>query len=132
VQYVYRVFKERVADGRNLDFNGLDEIANARVWTGAQALEHGLIDATGDFQTAVEMARNLGDLEEDARVRTVVVTSHRKSLLAMPVEAVQALLGVTRLYQMEDLIAGLAGGDLAKALLSERYWLVADDLPRVE
>jgi hypothetical protein len=41
-------------------------------------------------------------------------------------------LGVTRLYQMEDLIAGLAGGDLAKALLSERYWLVADDLPRVE
>ena len=132
VQYVYRVFKERVADGRNLEFNGLDEIANGRVWTGAQALEHGLIDATGDFQAAVEMARDLGDLEARARVRTVAVTPQRKSLLAMPVEAVQAVLGVTRLYQVEDMIAGLAGGDLAKALLSERYWLIADDLPRVE
>jgi len=132
VQYVYRVFKERVADGRDLDFDRLDEIANGRVWTGAQALEHGLIDATGDFQAAVEMARDLGDLEEGARVRTVAVTPQRKSLLAMPVEAVQAVLGVTRLYQVEDLIAELAGGDLAKALLSERYWLVADDLPRVK
>lgn len=132
VQYIYRVFKERVADGRSLDFDELDEIANGRVWTGAQALAHGLIDEMGDFQVAVEMARDLGDLEEGVRVRTVAVTPPRKPLLAMPVEVARAALGLTRLYQVEDLIASVAGGDLAKALLSERFWLVADDLPRVK
>ncbi len=132
VHYIYRIFKERVVDNRDLEFDELDAIANGRVWTGVQALEHGLIDATGDFQTAVELARELGELEEGARVRTVAITSPRKSLLAMPTEIAQAALGLTRLYQVEDLIAGLAGGDLAQALLSERYWLVADELPRVE
>ena len=56
IRHSYAEFKERVAAGRNLPLEQLDAICNGRVWTGAQALDHGLIDALGDFSVAVARA----------------------------------------------------------------------------
>ena len=40
----YTDFVERVAQGRKMTVEVVDAIARGRVWTGADALEHGLVD----------------------------------------------------------------------------------------
>jgi len=67
----YTDFVERVAHGRNLSVDAVDAVARGRVWTGADALEHGLVDELGGLRTAVRKAKVLAGLEEDAKVRLV-------------------------------------------------------------
>ncbi|PRC45826.1 signal peptide peptidase SppA, partial [Mycobacterium sp. ITM-2017-0098] len=40
----YTDFVQRVADGRNLSVDAVEQVARGRVWTGADALERGLVD----------------------------------------------------------------------------------------
>ena len=44
-------------------------VAGGRVWTGQQALQHGLVDSLGGFSHAVARARVAAGIEEDARVQ---------------------------------------------------------------
>ncbi|CDM75161.1 Protease 4 [Mycobacterium marinum] len=67
----YTDFVERVARGRNLRTEDVDAVARGRVWTGADALERGLIDELGGFRTAVRRAKVLAGLDEDTEVRLV-------------------------------------------------------------
>jgi protease-4 len=67
----YTDFVERVAEGRNLSVDAVDAVARGRVWTGADALEHGLVDELGGLRTAVRKAKVLAGLDEDAKVRLV-------------------------------------------------------------
>jgi protease-4 len=62
------------------------------VWTGEQALAHGLVDTLGDFDVAVEAACVAAGLPTDGSVATVVVSEPSRPLLAEPVKAVEALL----------------------------------------
>ena len=62
----YDGFKERVASGRELQPEALEALAGGRVWTGAEALEKGLVDENGGFRTALERARELAGITEDA------------------------------------------------------------------
>ena len=72
VRHAYSIFKQRVAEGRGLPYDGLDEIANGRVWTGKQAQAHGLVDALGDFQVALDLACEAAGLPTDGSVGTEV------------------------------------------------------------
>jgi protease IV len=67
----YADFVERVAEGRNLSTEAVDTVARGRIWTGADALERGLVDELGGFRTAVRRAKVLAGLDEDAEVRLV-------------------------------------------------------------
>lgn len=78
---LYADFVERVADGRNLTRDAVDRVARGRVWTGADALERGLVDELGGFRTALRRAKILAGLDEDADVR--IVTYPGGSLLDM-------------------------------------------------
>lgn len=75
----YADFVERVAEGRNLSTEAVDAVARGRVWTGADALERGLVDELGGFRTAVRRAKILAGLDEDTEVR--LVTYPASSLL---------------------------------------------------
>lgn len=68
---VYDDFVKRVAEGRNLTTDAVDRVARGRVWTGADALERGLVDELGGFRTAVRRAKVLAGLDEDAGVRVI-------------------------------------------------------------
>lgn len=68
---IYADFVERVAQGRNLSTEAVDAVAQGRVWTGADALERGLVDELGGLRTAVRRAKILAGLDEDADVRLV-------------------------------------------------------------
>lgn len=78
---VYDDFVERVADGRNLTKDDVDRVARGRVWTGADAMERGLVDELGGLRTALRRAKVLAGLDEDADVR--IVTYPGGSLLDM-------------------------------------------------
>ncbi len=67
----YSDFVERVAQGRNLSTEAVDVVARGRVWTGADALERGLVDELGGFRTALRRAKILAGLDEDTEVRIV-------------------------------------------------------------
>lgn len=64
----YTDFIERVAAGRNLDVAAVDAVARGRVWTGADALEHGLVDELGGLRVAIRRAAVLAGFDEDADV----------------------------------------------------------------
>lgn len=68
---IYADFVERVAQGRKLSTDAVDAVARGRVWTGADALERGLVDELGGLRTAVRRAKILAGLDEDADVRIV-------------------------------------------------------------
>lgn len=67
----YTDFVQRVADGRNLTTKEVDIVARGRVWTGADALERGLVDELGGFRTAVRRAKVLAGLDPDTEVRVL-------------------------------------------------------------
>jgi protease IV len=72
VASIYGLFVDRVAAGRGLDHASVDAVGQGRVWTGAQALEHGLVDELGGLHTATRrVAQKLG-LDPDADIALVV------------------------------------------------------------
>ncbi|MBX9979350.1 signal peptide peptidase SppA [Mycobacterium gordonae] len=77
----YTDFVQRVADGRNLTTKDVDKVARGRVWTGADALERGLVDELGGLRTAVRRAKVLAGLDPDTEVR--ILSYPGSSLLDM-------------------------------------------------
>ena len=70
-ELAYTDFIERVAQGRKLDLDAVDAVAQGRVWTGADALERGLVDELGGLRAAIAKAKVLAGYDEDADVRIV-------------------------------------------------------------
>jgi protease-4 len=116
----YTDLVQRVAEGRKLSTEAVDAVAQGRIWTGADALERGLVDELGGLRTAVRRAKILAGLDEDTEVRVV---SHPSSSLwdfmrprpssqpaavSLP-DAVGALLGhalVGIIEQVEQTVTG--------------------------
>lgn len=71
VRHIYREFVDRVASGRKMTAAAVDEVARGRVWTGAQAVEQGLVDELGGFWDAVDAAKELAGLDAGAEVELV-------------------------------------------------------------
>ncbi len=65
----YDDFVRRVAEARDMSVDDVDAVARGRVWTGADALERGLIDELGGLRVAVRRAKTLAGLDVDAEVR---------------------------------------------------------------
>ncbi|MGL5445624.1 MAG: signal peptide peptidase SppA, partial [[Mycobacterium] stephanolepidis] len=65
----YEDFVQRVADGRNLSVDAVKAVAQGRIWSGRDALEHGLVDELGGFRDAVAKAKKLADIDADDDVR---------------------------------------------------------------
>ncbi|MGV0834185.1 signal peptide peptidase SppA [Mycolicibacterium thermoresistibile] len=67
----YTDFVERVAAGRKLSVDAVEAVARGRVWTGADAKQHGLVDVLGGLRTAITRATVLAGFDEDADARLV-------------------------------------------------------------
>lgn len=63
VDTIYKIFKTHVAKGRGMDTAYVDSVGQGRVWTGAQALQLGLVDAIGGLNQAIAAAAQLAGLE---------------------------------------------------------------------
>ncbi len=129
---VYDTFKQRVAEGRNLPFGEIDDIANGRVWTGKQALAHGLVDELGDFERAVLAACREANLPIDGSVRTLHITPPSNRLLAEPVKNAQAAWQQVHGHGFSAWATALVQGEWLRMLAHDPIWLIAPDLPRPE
>ena len=65
IEETYRQFKQVVADARGISYDTLDPICEGRVWTGSQAIKHGLVDGSGDFHAAVQHIKQIANLPDD-------------------------------------------------------------------
>ena len=59
IEIVYDTFISRVAAGRNMSKEKVDEIAQGRVWTGTMAKQIGLVDELGGLEDAISYAAKL-------------------------------------------------------------------------
>ncbi len=66
IEQIYDIFLERVAVGRSMDKNQVDELAQGRVWSASSALDEGLIDGYGGIYNAIEKAAELGETSDYA------------------------------------------------------------------
>ncbi len=68
VRQFYGMFLRRVADGRKMTKEQVDEVARGRVWTGRQAKERGLVDELGGLRQALAYARAAAGLRSDSPI----------------------------------------------------------------
>lgn len=64
----YDDFVPKVANGRKLSQERVNELGQGHVWTGTQAKENGLIDEIGGLEKAIEIAKGLAKLPKDKDV----------------------------------------------------------------
>jgi protease-4 len=107
---IYQGFITRVAEGRKLDPARVQEIAQGRVWTGAQAKTLGLVDELGGFYQAVNTAKRLAKIDADAEV----------NLRRMP--------GETDFFEALSELFGVSAASVKT--LAAAAWLLGD--PRAE
>jgi protease-4 len=64
----YEVFTGKAAQGRGMAVEEIERLASGRIWTGAEALENGLVDVLGDLDDAVEIAAAKAGVSDDFKV----------------------------------------------------------------
>jgi protease-4 len=74
---VYQRFISIVAAGRGLEDHHVQEIAKGRIWTGAQARDHGLIDELGGLYRAIDLAKEVAGIDAERPVRVKVYPERR-------------------------------------------------------
>lgn len=83
VERIYDKFTSLVAAGRGMTVEAVDEIAQGRVWTGAEALEIGLVDQIGTIEDAIRYAALSIDGVES--VSDVQVVAYPKPLTTLEI-----------------------------------------------
>lgn len=69
---VYDDFTSKVAQGRSLPKEKVLEVAQGRIWTGADAKTLGLVDELGGFPVALRLAKEAAGIPQDAAIRLKV------------------------------------------------------------
>jgi protease IV len=69
LDHIYADFTTKVASGRGMTPEQVHDVAKGRVWTGADALAHGLVDELGGIDRATAVARQRAGLPASAPVR---------------------------------------------------------------
>jgi protease-4 len=64
IEQGYRRFIRRVAEGRNMQPEAVEKIAQGRVWAGTTAKELGLVDEIGSLQDTISAIANSVDLKD--------------------------------------------------------------------
>jgi protease-4 len=71
-------FVKKVADGRKMDEEAVDEVGRGRVWSGKRAKEHHLVDEIGGFLEAIQQARTLAHIRDAQKIRVVHYYKRRR------------------------------------------------------
>ena len=93
---VYARFLDHVAAGRGLNRDEVEAVAAGRVWTGADALEHHLVDELGGLDRAIELAREAAGIDAQSTLGIVYLpkpTSFWDWLRNQPRDGLTAALG---------------------------------------
>lgn len=65
IDFIYKGFVRKVADGRKRKVEEIEPLAEGRVWLGSQAKDRGLVDQLGGIDAALEILREKAKLGKD-------------------------------------------------------------------
>jgi protease-4 len=116
MQAVYDQFVERTAAARHMTPEKVDEIAQGRVWTGAQAKQIGLVDELGGLYKAVDLAKQRARIPMDEEVELVVYPPHRSFYEVLSDELSSSPAGKLRSAYTSDALLTLLGPRERRAL----------------
>jgi protease IV len=113
---IYDDFLHKVAAGRRLPLDQVKSVAGGRVWTGADAKTHGLVDSLGGFWTAANTAAQLGGIPQNQIVirlypRRRGLFENLSGLMSQSEASLKALEGLQTLVALpgiKNLIGALA------------------------
>jgi protease-4 len=77
MQGFYEDFVEKTAQSRKTTPEKIDAVAQGRVWTGAQAREHGLVDVLGGLDAAVSIAKERAHIPANEEIEIVEYPGRR-------------------------------------------------------
>ena len=127
VERIYTKFTSIVAEGRDMTVEAVDEIAQGRVWTGAEALEIGLVDQIGTLEDAIEYAAM--SIEGVTSVEDVQIAAYPKpqTTLEMLLEAfggTESAFAGTPLESVEQAFLGWDASQAGKVYARIPYEIV--------
>ncbi len=64
VDWFYKQFVDKVAEGRGLSYEQVDSVGQGRIWAGSDAFEVGLVDSIGGLLAAIDWAKQQAGLAE--------------------------------------------------------------------
>ena len=116
IDHIYADFTGKVAKARKTTPEKIDAVAQGRVWTGAQALERGLVDRLGSYGDALDSAATRAKLDKDYRIIYLERDPGRFARLVEMFEATVArVVGDGLAQSFAGLgVPALAAGDLAR------------------
>ena len=79
---IYNTFVARVAAGRKKTVEQIQPLAQGRVWTGAKALELGLVDEIGGLDAAISEAKRLAKLDATTELEVYPPTPTLRDVFA--------------------------------------------------
>lgn len=109
VEKIYGKFTGLVSEGRNMSVEDVDEIAQGRVWTGAEAIGIGLVDRIGTIEDAIAYAAM--SIEDVNSPDEVQITEYPKPLTTMEL-LLEAIAGE------QSIAAGTPFESIVKALMN--------------
>jgi protease-4 len=115
MQLVYDQFIERTAAARHMPPEKVDEVAQGRVWTGAQAKQLGLVDELGGLYKAIDLAKQRARIPAEEEVQLVVYPP-RRSFYEVLADELQMPIGRLRTARTSDALLELLGPRERRAL----------------
>ena len=111
----YDRFTSLVAEGRDMSVADVHEVARGRVWSGADALDKGLVDELGGYIDAIDKAKELAGIAEDQDVRLVYYPARKSGF-----EAFEDFFGASaEMARAASVIGAIAGDERLDAALQQ-------------
>lgn len=116
----YDLFLTRCANGRLMTKEAVDKVAQGRVWTGADALECGLVDVLGGLDTAIGIAARKAQVES-------------YTLQAFPKQSgfLEALLEMNPTEYLQRMYLGGQAAELYSTLQRINHWDCYDPIQAI-
>lgn len=125
----YRDFVTKAAEGRRLSYEQVDRVAQGRIWTGEDALKHGLVDRLGGIPEALELAKEKAGIPKDQPVKVRVFPRPKNFLEAFLQSDADSVARLRQTAALPPELARLyAEYESWRPLASEPFVLVAPEV----
>jgi len=119
----YELFITRCAEGRNMTKEQIDAIGQGRVWTGAQAVQIGLVDQLGGIEDAIERAAEEAGLDDYSLItypkeKDFFTTLMEEMMDGMQYKLIKSFIG-TDIYEQKIFKKNVATFEFRQALMQE-------------
>ncbi|MEE9168000.1 MAG: signal peptide peptidase SppA [Candidatus Neomarinimicrobiota bacterium] len=120
----YEQFLSRVSEGRNISRDEVDVIAQGRIWSGADAVEIGLVDELGGLDRALEIACDAAGLKRD-KYQLKVYKGVEEVKFTVPLDSRSDLLRLMEAFETDIPVTWIL--DRAKLIHDEPFLFLMEE-----